>query len=132
MPLFPASPVLGRLFQGFRVQRIARGCLRGSLTFTAFWGEDEPIQAPQQTCHQGSDDQDQGKHVRHANSLRLFTVTVFTNMKDGKECFLRQLNVTDLLHTLLTFFLLLQQLFLTADVAAIALSQNVFTQLLHG
>lgn len=44
MPLFPASPVLGRLFQGFRVQRIARGCLRGSLTFTAFWGEDKLIQ----------------------------------------------------------------------------------------
>lgn len=131
MPLSPAIPVLGRLFQGFRVQRIARGCLRGSLTFTAFWGEDKLIQHHNRPVTVVAMT-DQGKHVRHANSLRLFTVTVFTNMKDGKECFLRQLNVTDLLHTLLTFFLLLQQLFLTADVAAVALSQNVFTQLLHG
>ncbi len=39
------------------------------------------------------------------------------------ECFLRQLDVTDLLHTVSsTFFLLLQQLFLHQDIAAITFS----------
>ncbi|CSF95185.1 Uncharacterised protein [Shigella sonnei] len=53
-------------------------------------------------------------------------------MQNGEERFLRQLDVTDLLHAFLTFFLLLQQLFLTADIAAITFSQYVFTQLFHG
>jgi hypothetical protein len=33
---------------------------------------------------------------------------VFAYVKNRKESFLRQFNVTDLLHTFLTFFLLLQ------------------------
>ena len=52
-------------------------------------------------------------------------------MQNGEEGFLWQFDVTDLLHSLLTFFLFLQQLFLTADVTAIAFRQNVFTQLFH-
>ena len=57
---------------------------------------------------------------------------VFTNMQNRQQGFLRQFDVTDLLHTFLTVFLFLQQFFLTADVTAVTLSQNVFTQLLNG
>lgn len=51
---------------------------------------------------------------------------------EWRERFLRQLDVADLLHAFLTVFLFLQQLFLTADVTAVAFRQHVFTQLLHG
>ena len=52
-------------------------------------------------------------------------------MQNGEESFLRQFDVTDLLHALLTIFLFLQQLFLTADITTVAFRQNVFTQLLN-
>ncbi len=51
-------------------------------------------------------------------------------MQNGEERFLR-LNVTHLLHTFLTVFLLLQQLF-TADVTAVAFRRDVLTQLFDG
>ncbi len=46
---------------------------------------------------------------------RLFIV--FTDMQNGEERLLRQLDVTDLLHAF-TFFLFLQQFFSTTDIAA--------------
>ena len=48
------------------------------------------------------------------------------------ERFLRHLDATNHLHTLLTFLLLLEQLALTADVTAVALSKNVFSDGTNG
>src|SRR3989337_1787314 len=49
--------------------------------------------------------------------------------KDGQERLLRDLDVAEALHALLAFLLLLQQLALARDVAAVALGEHV---LAHG
>jgi hypothetical protein len=95
-----SQPGFGPTFFSVFCPVVAGRCLSSGLTFTTFWCKDKLIQAPQAARHQGSNDQDQGKHVRHANS---WLFAVFTNVQNGEERFLRQLNVTDLLHTLLTF-----------------------------
>src|SRR5205823_14955276 len=53
----------------------------------------------------------------------------FAQAEHGHERFLRDLDVADALHTLLTLALLLEQLALARDVAAVALGQHV---LAHG
>src|SRR5688500_8522125 len=53
------------------------------------------------------------------------------NLKNGEEGLLRNLHRTDLLHPLLAFLLLLEELALARDVAAITLGENVFAQRLH-
>ena len=50
----------------------------------------------------------------------------FSDFKDRKEGFLRNIHFADTLHALLAFFLLVEQLALTADIAAVALGDNVF------
>ena len=45
------------------------------------------------------------------------------DLQHGQERFLRNLDAADLLHPLLAFFLLLEQLALTRDVAAVALGE---------
>lgn len=118
-----SQPGFGPTFSAFSCPTGRRSPPGSGLTFATFWRKDKLIRAPQQTRHHSSDDRDQGKHVRHANSLGLFAV--FTNVQNGEERFLRKLDVTDLLHAFLTVFLLLQQLFLTADVAAVAFRRDV-------
>src|SRR4051794_30348546 len=49
-------------------------------------------------------------------------------VEDRKEGFLRDFDVADLLHPLLAFFLLLQELALPGDVAAVALGRDVLAQ----
>ena len=44
---------------------------------------------------------------------------------------MRHLHIANLLHTLLAFLLLLEQLTLTAHVTAIALGQHILAHLLH-
>jgi len=55
------------------------------------------------------------------NSIKDLFIAVFAHMENGQDRFLRKLNVTHLLHALLTIFLLLQQILLTTDVAAVSL-----------
>jgi hypothetical protein len=124
-----SQPGFGPTFFSVFLSSCRRSLPEQRLTFTTFWGKDKLIQAPQAARHQGSNDQDQGKHVRHANSLGLFAV--FTNMQNGEERFLRQLDVTDLLHTLLTFCFC-SSFFLRLTSPPAAFRQDVFTQLFHG
>src|SRR6266852_6172843 len=46
--------------------------------------------------------------------------------EDGEEGFLRDVDLADALHALLAFFLFFEEFAFTADVAAVALGQNVF------
>jgi hypothetical protein len=50
------------------------------------------------------------------------------DLQHGEEGFLRDFHAPDLLHALLAFLLLLQQLLLARHVAAIALGQHVLAQ----
>src|SRR4026208_1142161 len=54
-----------------------------------------------------------------------FTLLPVVHAKDGQEGLLRDLDGTDPLHPLLAFFLLLEELALAGDVAAVALGQHV-------
>ncbi len=62
----------------------------------------------------------------------VFRIAVITSLTGGKrrdERLLRHFHVAEHLHALLAGFLLLQQLTLTRDVAAIALCQHVLAQM---
>ena len=50
---------------------------------------------------------------------------LFVHLENRQECFLRDLDRADGLHALLALFLLLEQLALTRDIAAVALGKNV-------
>ncbi|CDN46190.1 hypothetical protein BN871_LI_00040 [Paenibacillus sp. P22] len=52
--------------------------------------------------------------------------SILVDFQDGHERLLRNLDVADLLHPFLAFLLLLEQLALPADVAAVAFGKNVF------
>src|SRR5687768_18422080 len=54
------------------------------------------------------------------------------HLEDGEKRFLRDLDRSHLLHALLSFLLLLEELALPADVAAVALREHVLAQRLHG
>lgn len=54
--------------------------------------------------------------------------TLFIEFQYGEEGFLGYFHIPDLAHTLLTFFLLFQQLPLTADITAITFGRNVFPE----
>src|SRR5690606_17168186 len=83
--------------------------------------------------------------VRAASTVRIRARSIFTlgylprlrrslvvHLQNGKEGLLRDFHPTDLLHALLTFLLLLQQLLLARGVAAVALGQHVLAQGLDG
>src|SRR3954453_7216308 len=53
------------------------------------------------------------------------TLARFTRAQHGQECLLRNLDAADALHALLAGLLLLEQLALARDVAAVALGQHV-------
>ena len=57
---------------------------------------------------------------------------VFVQLQNGHEGFAGHGNGTEGTHPLLAFLLLLQQLLLTGDVAAVALGQHVLTDGLDG
>src|SRR5581483_3246912 len=63
------------------------------------------------------------------NSLSVFLLAL--DAEHGEEGFLRDLHRADLLHALLAFLLLLQQLALARDVAAIAFGQHILAQRFH-
>src|SRR3990167_4691806 len=52
-------------------------------------------------------------------------------LQHGKEGFLRNLDLAELLHALLAFLLLLEQFLLARGVAAVALGQHVLAHGLH-
>src|SRR6266480_7475495 len=54
-----------------------------------------------------------------------FTLLPVVHAKDGQESLLRDLDGTDPLHPLLAFLLLLEELALARDVAAVALGEHV-------
>src|SRR6266542_1556536 len=54
-----------------------------------------------------------------------FTLLPVVHAKDGQEGLLRDLDGTDPLHALLAFLLLLEELALARDVAAVALGEHV-------
>src|SRR5947209_20326467 len=66
-----------------------------------------------------------------ANSVRLSAFSVSAHFQHGQERFLRDLDLADTLHPLLAFLLLLEQLALARDVAAVALGEHVLAQRLH-
>src|SRR3989449_3988835 len=55
-------------------------------------------------------------------------MTRLVNLQDRQECLLRDLDGSHLLHPLLSFFLLLEQLALARDVAPVALGGHVLAQ----
>ena len=55
-------------------------------------------------------------------------LTLLADLQHGQEGFLRDLDRADLLHALLAFLLLLEQLALARDVAAVALGDDVLAQ----
>ena len=62
----------------------------------------------------------------------LLTASVAVHLQHGKECLAGHLHRAELPHSLLALFLLFQQLFLSADVAAVALCQHVLAHRLDG
>src|SRR5262245_27136215 len=64
--------------------------------------------------------------------LRKNPLILFLHPQNGEKRLLRYLDRSDLLHALLAGFLLLQQLALASDVAAVALGKDVLAQGLHG
>ena len=64
-------------------------------------------------------------------NIAFFACIVSIELQDGEESLLGHFHVTYLLHALLSFLLLFEQLALTAHVAAIALGCNVLAHLLH-
>ena len=50
----------------------------------------------------------------------------FPDLQYREECLLRNIDLADALHPLLAFLLLLEQLALAADVAAVAFGEDVF------
>src|SRR5260221_9799263 len=65
-------------------------------------------------------------------SLSLLAVRLATEVEHREERLLRDLDAADLLHPLLALLLLLQQLALTRDVAAVALGDHVLAHRLDG
>ena len=57
---------------------------------------------------------------------------LLVHLEDRHKRLLRDLDRSDGLHTLLALFLLLEQLALTRDIAAVALSKNVLATRLDG
>ena len=53
---------------------------------------------------------------------------LFVDLQHRHKHFLRDLYTTNLFHPLFAFLLLLQQFALTADITAITLGDNIFTQ----
>src|SRR5215831_2148825 len=58
-------------------------------------------------------------------------VSFFSDLENGEEGFLGDLDAADRLHALLARLLLLEELALARDVSAVALRQNVLAQRLH-
>src|SRR5690348_11098205 len=67
----------------------------------------------------------------HGSSITHVVSELSIDLEDCQKCLLRNLHGSNLLHALLTFLLLLQQLALSRDVAAVALREHVLPQRLH-
>ena len=67
-----------------------------------------------------------------AYGLELQTLAAFAHFQDREEGFLRDIDAADPLHALLAFFLFFQELAFPADVAAVALRQNVLAHRVYG
>src|SRR5215207_4907306 len=59
---------------------------------------------------------------------RLSYALLGSDLQHGEKCFLRNFDAADALHALLAFLLLLEQLALARDVAAVALGEHVLAQ----
>ena len=57
---------------------------------------------------------------------------IFIQLQYAHKRFLRNLYVSDLAHSLLSFFLFFQQLFLTGNITAVALGKHVFSHCSDG
>ena len=62
----------------------------------------------------------------------LFFCLVRIEFKNSHKRLLRHFNRTELTHTLFTFFLLFEELFLSGDIAALALGKYVLAHSLDG
>ena len=71
-------------------------------------------------------------HCSATSSRPNFSGLLLSDLEHGEERFLRDLDLADVLHALLAFFLLLEQLLLARDVAAITLGEHVLAQRLDG
>src|SRR5215207_9161369 len=67
-----------------------------------------------------------------ARASRSFLLATAIHLQHGEECLLRDLDRPDLLHPLLALLLLLEQLPLAGDVAAVELRGDVLAQRLDG
>ena len=63
--------------------------------------------------------------------LRLY-LFIIIQLQYAHKCLLRYLYVTNLAHTLLSFFLLFKKLFLTCDITAVALCKDIFAHGFNG
>src|SRR5690606_38217946 len=66
-----------------------------------------------------------------AHTGKTSTSLFIFNLQDSKKCFLRYLDVANLLHTFLPSLLLFKQFLLSADVATVAFCQHILAQGLH-
>src|SRR5271168_3094362 len=60
------------------------------------------------------------------------TIALLPDLEQGQESLLRNLDASDLLHPLLAFLLLLEQLAFSRDIAAVTLGGNVLAQRFDG
>src|SRR3954471_8021292 len=70
------------------------------------------------------------KYSRTVDFLKV-SLAIGSDFKDGEKRLLRDLHAADLLHPLLAFLLLFEQLALARDVAAVALGEDVLAQRLY-
>ena len=84
------------------------------------YSPDTPSPAPQRTKN----------HSRHTCGHRReceykVPVLVYSSSQNTHECLLRDLYIAHLTHPFLSFFLFFQKLFLTGDITAVALRQDI-------
>lgn len=74
-----------------------------------------------------------GKQKPHHFFGEVFCISlIFIQLQYAHKRFLRNLYVSDLAHSLLSFFLFFQQLFLTGNITAVALGKHVFSHCSDG
>src|SRR5690606_10821527 len=65
---------------------------------------------------------------KYSRPTDFFTSLSLSDLEHGEESLLRDLDAANALHALLAFLLLLEQLALSRDVAAVALGEHVLAQ----
>ena len=74
----------------------------------------------------------QERRLYHLSCLTLYKASIAIQLEDGHEGFRGDLDGAQIPHLLFSLFLLLQQLFLSGDIAAVALGQDILSHGFYG